>query len=53
MKDAASGKCIGCKKGTYSVTSDAPSCTPCPEGQTSYRERSRYATQCFGKYIFS
>ena len=53
-KDAASGECIGCPKGTYSDTYDAPSCTPCPEGQTSYKARNRYANGCLSrKYIFS
>ena len=53
MKDAASGKCIDCKKGTYSETADSASCTPCPEGQTTPRDRSKYASECYGKYIFS
>ena len=53
MIDASSGKCIDCPKGTYSEPFDATSCTPCPEGQTSFGERARYAVACFfRKYIY-
>ena len=39
MINATSGKCIDCPKGTYSEPYDATSCTPCPEGQTSFGDR--------------
>ena len=52
MRDADSGDCIVCPKGTFSETIDADSCTSCP-GQITFEEGFTMASQCFGKYIFS
>ena len=38
-KDPGLG-CKMCEKGTYNDKPDADSCTPCPEGQTTYRTRT-------------
>ena len=46
MRDADSGDCVACPKGTYSDTENAASCTPCPEGQTTKFEGTNEASQC-------
>ena len=46
MRDADSGECIICPKGTYSRTLNAASCTPCPEGQTTKSEGNNDPTHC-------
>ena len=52
MKDAGSDLgCRMCEKGTYNDVLNAESCTPCPEGQTTYSNRARSADQCYGKEI--
>ena len=45
-RDADSGECIICPKGTWSRTLNAASCTSCPEGQTTKREGTRSPSQC-------
>ena len=49
MKDAISGDCIICLKGTYSDTINAASCTSCPDGQTTPGNGSNDAALCFSK----
>ena len=41
--------CKSCEKGTYSEEPDSESCTPCPEGQTTFSQRSTSADACHGK----
>ena len=48
-RDADSGNCVICPKGTYSDTPDAASCTSCPEGQTTPGEGADVANRCYGK----
>ena len=53
MRDADSGDCVACPKGTYSDTADAASCTSCPEGETTLYDRANDASLCYSKiYIF-
>ena len=49
MRDADSGDCVACPKGTYSDTADAASCTSCPEGETTLYDRANDASLCYGK----
>ena len=46
MRDADSGECIICPKGTWSRELNAASCTSCPEGQTTKHEGTNDETQC-------
>ena len=47
-RDADSGDCVACPKGTYSDTPDAASCTSCPDGKTTPDEGTDDASLCFG-----
>ena len=49
MRDADSGNCVACPKGTYSEKSGATSCTSCPEGQTTYRAGGSSPVFCYCK----
>ena len=49
MRDADSGDCVKCPRGTYTDMLDASSCTSCPEGQTTVDEGANEASLCFGK----
>ena len=49
MRDADSGDCVACPKGTYSDTVDVDSCSSCPEGQTTVNAASYDASLCYGK----
>ena len=44
--------CTDCTAGTYSDTEEAASCTPCPEGYSTYSIRSDDASDCIGKTYF-
>ena len=48
MRDANSGNCVICPSGTYSDTTDATSCIPCPEGKNTRYEGTSNANLCFG-----
>ena len=49
MRDADSGDCVKCPRGTYTDKLDASSCTSCPEGQTTVDEGANEASLCFGE----
>ena len=49
MRDADSGDCVICPKGTYSDTVNAVSCTSCPEGETTPESGSDDEGWCFSK----
>ena len=44
------GDCVLCPKGTYSE-GVGDTCTPCPEGQTTYEEGADLARLCYGQLI--
>ena len=47
-RDADSGDCVACPKGTYSDMIDGDSCTSCPEGKTTLDEGTDDASLRFG-----
>ena len=49
MRDADSGDCVTCPKGTYSDTADADSCTTCPEGKTTLCGSANDDSLCYCK----
>ena len=49
MRDADSGSCMKCPRGTYSDTLGTASCTPCAEGLTTGREGADAVNSCTGK----
>ena len=49
MRDVNSGECRICPKDTYSDTPDAASCTPCPDGKTTYGIGAKSSSECYGK----
>ena len=51
MRDADSGECVVCPKGTYNTTVDGNSCTSFPEGQTTPREGTNEDSHCHGIYL--
>ena len=53
MRDAASGDCVACPKGTYTDAADAGRCNPCPDGQTTLGEGTAEAALCYCKFIFN
>ena len=51
MRDAESGDCVECPKGTYSDMEDAASCTSCPEGTDTPFNASPDVKYCIGKKL--
>ena len=49
MRDADSGDCVACPKGTYSDTENAASCTSCPVGESTPEDGADDAELCFSK----